>query len=150
MDVLTPWQRSYCMSRIRGKDTAPELYVRRVAHAQGLRFRLHREGLPGRPDLVFPGKGIALFIHGCFWHRHSGCPKASTPATNVAQWNVKFDKNVDRDRRVTAELEALGWRVVVIWECETKDPDVIAQILQEQVIDHPAPLASWKSRKVRG
>lgn len=110
------------MSRVRGKDTSPEMRVRRAAHALGLRYRLHKKELPGRPDLVFPKHRVALFVHGCFWHRHKGCPKASMPKSSVEFWQSKFDANVARDARVEAVLEALGWRVATIWECQTKCP----------------------------
>ena len=133
VDRLTPERRSWLMSRVGGKNTTPELRVRRAAHAQGLRFRLHRKDLPGKPDLVFPKRRVALFVHGCFWHRHPGCRKASNPGTRVEYWNEKFKANTTRDRRVALELEALGWRVVAIWECETKEPETLSRILREQV-----------------
>lgn len=108
------------MSRVGGKNTTPELKVRRAAHARGLRFRLHRKDLPGKPDLVFPKYKLALFVHGCYWHRHPGCSKASAPSSEF--WREKFETNVARDKRVIAELRRLGWRVGIIWECQTKDP----------------------------
>lgn len=108
------------MSRVRGKNTSPEMRVRRAAHALGLRFRLHRKDLPGKPDLVFPKHQIAMFVHGCFWHRHPECSKASIPKSRVEFWQKKFDANVARDARVEAELESLGWHVIIIWECDTK------------------------------
>ncbi len=109
------------MSRVRSKDTTVEMRVRRAAHALGLRYRLHRRDLPGTPDLAFPKHGVIIFVHGCFWHRHAGCSKASTPKSRVAFWQRKFDKTVERDRRAVEELEALGWRVETLWECETRD-----------------------------
>lgn len=118
------------MSRVRGKDTTPEIRVRRAAHAMGLRFRLHRKDLPGRPDLVFSKHRVALFVHGCFWHRHPGCAKASTPKSRTEFWQGKFDTNVARDSRVAKELEALGWRVLTIWECDTKNPTLLTDILR--------------------
>ena len=118
------------MSRVKGKNTTPEMRVRRAAHASGLRFRLHRKDLPGKPDLVFPKFRVAMFVHGCFWHRHNACSKASMPKSRTEFWRDKFDANVSRDARVEAELEALGWRVVTIWECETKLND-----LNERVLD---------------
>lgn len=134
VDRLTPERRSWLMSRVRGKDTWPEMRVRRAAHALGLRFRLHRKDLPGRPDLVFPKHRVALFVHGCFWHRHPGCAKASTPKSRTDFWQDKFDMNVARDARVVAELEALGWRVVTVWECDTKDEETLLRELGRQVI----------------
>jgi len=117
-DIMDPKRRSDLMAGIRSRDTAPELKVRRIAHRMGLRFRLHRKDLPGRPDLVFPKHRLAVFVHGCFWHRHQGCPRASTPKTRTAFWNAKLAANVTRDVRHEASLKALGWRVLVIWECE--------------------------------
>jgi DNA mismatch endonuclease (patch repair protein) len=115
--------RSRVMAAVRGKDTAPELTVRRLAHALGYRFRLHgfSEGrrLPGRPDLVFASRRKVVFVHGCFWHRH-GCPRGrSAPASNRRFWRDKFDRNVARDRRAAAALRRLGWGVMTIWECQT-------------------------------
>lgn len=121
------------MSRVRSKDTKPELAVRKAAHALGLRFRLHRRDLPGTPDLVFPSRQTALFVHGCFWHRHL-CARATSPATNVDYWTAKFDRNVRRDARNVAELRKLGWRCVRIWECETKDSRKLAGILWRKVV----------------
>ncbi len=121
MDRLTPEGRSKLMSRVPQKNTKPELKVRRAVHALGYRFRLHRRDLPGTPDLVFPGRRAVIFVHGCFWHRHPGCAKASTPTSNIDFWSTKFSKNVERDARKERELCILGWRVLVIWECETRD-----------------------------
>jgi len=123
------------MSRIGGKDTTPEIRVRRTAHTLGLRFRLHRRDLPGTPDLVFPKRRVALFVHGCFWHRHAACNRASTPITRREYWEDKFRTNVTRDKRATAELEALGWRVVIVWECETKNDGGLKQILRKTVLN---------------
>lgn len=113
--------RSALMARIRGKNTRPEMIVRCLVHRMGRRFRLHRGDLPGRPDLVFPAARIALFVHGCFWHRHPGCRLSSMPKTRVDFWRSKFEANIARDERVQAELRAAGWRVAVVWECETRD-----------------------------
>lgn len=117
-DFLSPVERSERMSRIRGKDTRPELLLRKALHRLGLRYRLHGTGLPGKPDLVFPRYKAVVFVHGCFWHHHTGCKIATTPKSNTPFWLEKFEKNVARDIRVAAELEALGWRVFVVWECE--------------------------------
>ena len=113
--------RSALMSRVRGKDTKPELVVRREAHALGYRFRLHRHDLPGTPDLVFPRLRKVVFVHGCFWHRHEGCSRTTTPTTRAAYWTQKFQQNIQRDRRNVAMLEELCWKILVIWECETFD-----------------------------
>ena len=111
--------RSELMRRVRGKDTTPERAVRRVAHALGYRFRLHRRDLPGTPDLVFPRLRRAIFVHGCFWHRHEGCSRTTTPKTRAAYWREKFDQNIRRDRRNLAALRDLAWEVLVVWECQT-------------------------------
>lgn len=131
MDRLTPARRSELMSKIRGKNTRPELAVRRTAHAMGLRFRLHRSDLPGKPDVVFPKFTTALFVHGCFWHRHPGCKKCSTPKSNITFWKSKFDKNIQRDEDVRQKLNALGWRVGTVWECETRNEETIKLRLYE-------------------
>lgn len=117
------------MRRIRSRDTAPEMTVRRMAHRLGLRFRLHRSDLPGTPDLVFPRHGTAVFVHGCFWHRHQGCRRASTPATRTEFWTDKFRKNVQRDLAVMEALADIGWRSVVVWECQVKDAHALEQVL---------------------
>ena len=106
------------MGRIQPRNTKPEIALRRQLHRLGLRFRLDRADLPGRPDIVVPRYKTVIFVHGCFWHRHTGCKVASTPKTRVEFWSRKFEVNVERDRRVTDELKALGWRVLVAWECE--------------------------------
>lgn len=109
------------MSRVKPKDTLPEMRVRKIAHALGYRFRLHRRDLPGQPDLVFPRLKLVLFVHGCFWHRHLGCKKASTPKSKVEFWEKKFARNTARDAENIAALRQLGWQVNIIWECETKN-----------------------------
>ena len=113
--------RSALMARVRGRDTAPERAVRSAAHSLGYRFRLHRRNLPGTPDLTFPRLRKVIFVHGCFWHRHAGCGRTTTPKTRAAYWREKFERNVERDRRNSARLGALGWEVLVVWECETFD-----------------------------
>lgn len=118
------------MSRVGSKNTSPEMRVRRLAHAMGLRFRLHRKDLPGKPDLAFPKYRAVVFVHGCFWHRHPDCPKASTPKSRTEFWNAKFASNIERDRRNEEALRALGWRVFTIWECEAKSDDEIRAILE--------------------
>lgn len=118
------------MARIGSKDTQPELTVRRLLTEMGLRYRLHRRDLPGKPDIVFGPRRLVLFVHGCFWHRHRGCRMASMPSANAAFWQTKFDANMARDRRNTAALKRAGWRVAVIWECETRQPERLARRLQ--------------------
>lgn len=117
-DILSPAQRSERMSLIKCKNTQPELLLRKLLHRQGLRFRLHRSGLPGRPDLVFPRFKAVVFVHGCFWHHHQGCKMAGTPKSNTEFWVAKFDRNTARDAQVSAQLMQQGWRVFTTWECE--------------------------------
>ena len=116
-DILTPQERSALMSRIRGVDTKPEFFVRRALHALGYRFRTHVGGLPGRPDVVFTRRHAAVFVHGCFWHRH-GCNKTYTPRSREQFWQAKFAGNVERDKRDQLRLTGDGWRVFIAWECE--------------------------------
>jgi DNA mismatch endonuclease (patch repair protein) len=123
-------ERSALMARVSSRDTRPEMAVRRAAHALGLRYRLHRRDLPGTPDLVFARFRTVVFIHGCFWHRHAGCRRATTPKTRRDFWQTKFDANVERDRRTVAALESAGWAVVVIWECEAIDEQPLKLRLQ--------------------
>lgn len=113
------------MARIRKTDTRPELAVRRAAHRLGLRFRLHRRDLPGTPDLVLPGCKAVVMVHGCFWHQHEGCRLARQPKSRLDYWLPKLERNRQRDAEALAALEALGWRVVTIWECEVRDPDAV-------------------------
>lgn len=120
------------MANIRGRNTQPELAVRRAAHGLGLRFRLYRRDLPGSPDLLFPGRRTAVFVHGCYWHRHNGCKYAYTPKSNVEFWMNKLQTNVARDIRTKQELKARGWNVVVIWECETKRNETLIEILTSE------------------
>lgn len=125
------------MSRIRSRDTKPEIVVRRVAHRLGYRFRLHRRDLPGTPDLVFPVRRKVVFVHGCFWHRHAGCRFAYEPKSNVSKWQAKFRDNVARDTRVRTALSELGWEVLTVWECETRDIERLSNALIE-FLDDPA------------
>lgn len=119
-DVLSKEQRQRCMSRIKSKDSKPELMVRQFLFANGFRFRLHRKDLPGKPDLVLPKYKTAIFINGCFWHGHSDCKYASIPETNYEFWSSKISGNIERDRINTSKLKDLGWRVVEIWQCQLK------------------------------
>jgi len=116
-------KRSAMMARIGPRDTAPELTVRRTLHRLGYRFRLHRKDLPGRPDITLPRHRVVVLVHGCFWHRHPDCRYAYTPKSRVEFWTKKFQQNVERDARVQRELEARGWTVLTVWECETFDTD---------------------------
>lgn len=122
-DRLLPSQRSALMARVRSKDTAPELIVRKIVHALGYRFRLHGKDLPGRPDLVLPRHHAVIFVHGCFWHRHSDCRRASLPKSRTKFWHSKLARNSERDSIAHRQLRAAGWRVLVVWECQTKKLD---------------------------
>jgi DNA mismatch endonuclease, patch repair protein len=133
MDVVSSDKRSAMMTNIKSRNTRPELAVRRDAHRLGLRFRLHRRDLPGYPDIVFPGKRTVVFVHGCYWHRHTGCKFAFIPKSNVEFWQKKFQNNVARDLRVRQELEDRGWKVITIWECETKDQKMVVDVLTQKV-----------------
>jgi len=117
-DILTRKQRSKLMSKVRSRDTKPEWILRCGLHRLGFRYRLRNSHLPGSPDIVFPKFHAAVFVHGCYWHRHPGCKDASTPKSNSDFWEKKFDENVARDRRTMGQLENLGWRILVVWECE--------------------------------
>jgi DNA mismatch endonuclease (patch repair protein) len=117
-DRLSREERSALMSRIKSRDTGPEIALRRALFGRGLRFRIHRRGLPGKPDIVFVSKRVAVFCHGCFWHGHEGCYRA--PKTNMEFWSRKLAANMDRDRRNRMALEAMGWRVVQVWECHIR------------------------------
>ena len=127
MDNTDPATRSAVMSRIRSRDTKPEMAVRRALHAAGLRYRLHRKDLPGRPDLVFPSRRVALFVHGCFWHQH-GCHLSHAPASRLEYWGPKLRRNKERDAENTAALEAAGWTVMQIWECDTRKPEALLEL----------------------
>jgi DNA mismatch endonuclease (patch repair protein) len=123
MDVVSPATRSRMMAGIRGKDTKPEILVRKMLHAAGYRFRLHRRDLPGSPDIVLPKYRLAIFVHGCFWHQHEGCKFATVPATRAEFWEKKLASNRGRDQRDIGKLLSDGWRVMVIWECMLRDKD---------------------------
>jgi len=119
-DVLKPDQRSRCMSAIRDRDTAPELLLRRLLHSLGYRYRIHYSRLPGKPDVVFPKRRRAIFVHGCFWHRHNCKAGRSSPSTRRAFWTKKLQANRKRDRRQMLELRRLGWKVLTVWQCQLK------------------------------
>jgi DNA mismatch endonuclease (patch repair protein) len=140
MDVVDAATRSKMMSGIHSKNTRPEMAVRKYLHAQGFRYRLHARGLPGSPDLVLPKCRVAIFVHGCFWHRHAGCRYATTPATNAERWATKFRANTERDARNDAALRAAGWRVIVVWECELKrDPLERLRRLVDEIMETGSP-----------
>ncbi len=120
MDKLTLEQRRKAMQAVKGKDTVPEILIRKYLHSHGYRFRLHRKDLPGKPDIVLPKIRTVVFVNGCFWHRHPGCEHASMPVSNIAYWEKKFNNTIRRDKEQYRKLRELGWKVVVIWECEIK------------------------------
>jgi DNA mismatch endonuclease (patch repair protein) len=131
-DIVDSSTRSRMMAGIQGKDTTPEMQIRRGLHALGFRFRLHDRKLPGRPDLVLPGYRAVIFVHGCFWHHHPGCHYATMPATRPDFWQKKFRENRERDARNRQKLEEQGWRVFTVWECGLKhDPEGVLEVLAE-------------------
>jgi len=130
MDRLSRSHRSWNMSRIKSRDTSTELTVRSVLHDMGYRFRLHRKDLPGKPDIVLPKYRTVIFVHGCFWHRHTECKYAYTPKSNVEFWEKKFKANVERDQNNNRILQELGWRIIVIWECQTQNLEPLKYLLE--------------------
>ncbi|WP_439524130.1 very short patch repair endonuclease [Marivita sp.] len=135
-DRISKEHRSWNMSRIRGKDTKPELILRSLLHRAGFRFRLHVPGLPGKPDIVLPKYCTVIFVHGCFWHRHEGCSNSTMPKTRPQFWQEKFDRTVERDWEKQAKLESAGWRVLTVWECELRtDPSKLAYSIKNQILE---------------
>ena len=134
-DVVDSKTRSRMMAGIRSRDTKPERQVRSMLHRMGYRFTLRNRKLPGSPDIVLPRYRTAIFVHGCFWHRHPGCPKAITPATRAEFWQHKFAANVARDARAVQALDTLAWRVITVWECELRHPETVRQQLQRLISD---------------
>ncbi|MFZ1576335.1 MAG: very short patch repair endonuclease [Chromatiaceae bacterium] len=130
-DTLTPAQRSERMSRVRGKDTAPEMKLRRLIHGMGYRYRLHVGDLPGKPDLVFPSRHAVIFMHGCFWHRHANCKLARLPKSKLDFWETKLEENRQRDLRYQERLKAMGWGVLIVWECELQNLDHVSRVVGE-------------------
>lgn len=133
-DIVPPSVRSLMMSGIKGKNSRPEMLVRRMLFAAGYRFRLHRRDLPGTPDIAMPSRKIAIFVHGCFWHAHKGCKYAKIPATRPEFWTAKLQANVDRDRRAVENLTTMGWRVLCVWECATRDKETVKS-LEDKIIN---------------
>lgn len=128
-DVFQPEERSRIMAKVRGENTSPERLVRSLVHRMGYRFRLHCKDLPGKPDIVLPRHKKVIFVHGCFWHQHEGCPHAARPTSNIEYWNRKLDRNIIRDRENLHKLEYLGWNVLIVWECETRDREKLLEKL---------------------
>lgn len=133
MDTVSPEKRSWVMSRVKGRNTEPERRVRSLLHRLGFRFRIQRKDLPGTPDVVLPKYKTVIFVHGCFWHRHAGCKRATTPANNAEYWQKKFARNVARDALVERTLRESGWRVIIVWECELRDMNVLALSLSRRI-----------------
>jgi DNA mismatch endonuclease (patch repair protein) len=129
-DKVSKEQRSANMRAVRSRNTQPEVRVRQIAHALGYRFRLHFRKLPGNPDIAFPGRRKAVFVHGCFWHRHKGCRRASIPKSNRAFWRAKLARNASRDAEELAAIRKQGWRALVVWECEIKNERRLAARLR--------------------
>ncbi|MFN3166117.1 MAG: very short patch repair endonuclease [Phycisphaeraceae bacterium] len=127
VDTLSKAERSRLMSRVRGKDTEPELVVRSMLHKLGYRYRLHLSKLPGKPDLVFPGRKKVIFVNGCYWHRHTCRRGRSVPDSNREVWLSKFKANRARDRAVRRQLKSMGWSVLTVWQCELKDPESVIE-----------------------
>lgn len=136
-DVHTPAQRSFNMSRIRGRDTKPEKLLRSLLHRAGLRFRKNVKTLPGKPDIVLPRHRAVVLVHGCYWHRHPGCRFTTTPASNAPFWTEKFEQTVERDRRAERALREQGWRVFTVWECELRGS---AARTAQELVDNILPL----------
>ena len=128
-DVFTPAERSRVMAAVGSRNTAPEIAVRRNLTLRGLRYRLHRKDLPGRPDIVLPGRGLLIFVNGCFWHGHD-CGRGTIPASNRRFWRSKLARNVQRDHEQQTRLAALGWKVAVVWECQTRNPRTLDSVVE--------------------
>ncbi len=133
MDIVSKEKRSEMMSRIRGKDTVPEKQVRALLHRMGYRFRLYVKNLPGQPDIVLPKYRTVILVHGCFWHRHLGCKYAYQPKSRKEFWQKKFQENIERDKQKEKALQFLGWKVIIIWECELEDPKKIEKKLKRLI-----------------
>ena len=133
MDIFDKSKRSWIMSHVKGKDTKPEIIVRSIVHGLGFRFRKNKSDLPGKPDIVLAKHRKVIFVHGCFWHGHKKCSRASRPQSNKSFWTKKLDKNIARDKKTERELEFQGWNVLIIWTCETKgfSPFTFPSVLQE-------------------
>ena len=135
-DRISPAKRSALMSKVRNRNTAPEMTVRRILHRMGYRFRLHSNKLAGHPDIILPRHHKVIFVHGCFWHGHD-CPRGKRPTSNVEFWNRKLDHNIERDRLVFSALIEAGWQVLVVWQCQTKNALRLEQILTEFMLMKP-------------
>ncbi|MBM4273681.1 MAG: DNA mismatch endonuclease Vsr [Deltaproteobacteria bacterium] len=135
-DIFTQEKRSRIMAAVKGKDTQIELQVRKELHKRGLRYRLHIKELPGKPDLVFPRYKVALFVNGCFWHGHANCQKASLPSSNIEFWEKKIRRNRERDIASITKLQELGWRCLVLWECQLDRNEIDWDSLTTEILEH--------------
>lgn len=140
MDIVDRAKRSQMMAGIKSKNTLPERLVRSFLHARGFRYRLHARKLPGSPDLVLPKHKTVIFVHGCFWHRHAGCKYATNPSSNIELWVLKFQENAERDSRNMRALQALGWKVIIVWECELRKTatERLGHLVNEILLDSPS------------
>jgi DNA mismatch endonuclease, patch repair protein len=132
-DIFSVKKRSEIMSKVRSKNTKPEIVVRKLLHHLGFRFRLHKKELPGKPDIVLPKYKTVVFVNGCFWHQHEGCKKSKLPKSNRVFWVDKLSNNIKRDKKNICALEDLGWQVIIVWECELKDLDFVEKMLVEKI-----------------
>lgn len=133
-DTLTVTERSRLMSKIRGKNTSPEIAVRSLLHRVGYRFRVHVSSLPGKPDIVLPKYRTVIFVHGCFWHRHKGCKAATTPKSHRKFWAEKFKRNIANDRKHVRQLRQLSWKVVTVWECQLRHPGKVLRHIEKMLV----------------
>ncbi|MBA4317990.1 MAG: very short patch repair endonuclease [Flavobacterium sp.] len=131
MDTISKEARSRNMAAIKSKNTKPEIVLRKMLHANGLRFRLHRKDLPGKPDIVLPKYKTVIFVHGCFWHRHKNCKRASTPKSNIKYWIEKFKYNIERDLRIKNKLKSYKLNVLIVWECQTNEKNTFLEIINK-------------------
>lgn len=150
IDRVTKQVRSRIMASIRSVDTEPELRLRKFLHSRGLRYRLHDKSLPGKPDLIFRKCGVALLVHGCFWHRHKNCMYATSPKSNESFWVAKFAKNIERDKHVVESLLSEGWRIGIIWECLFKSDDVSEALLEVEqfIVASDTRYAEWSASSI--
>lgn len=142
-DIKSPAERSKNMAAIKGKDTKPEMIVRRFLHREGFRFRLHRKDLPGKPDIVLPKYRTVIFVHGCFWHRHDGCRFATMPATRQDFWRAKFERTKERDQNVLQSLLENSWRVIILWECGLKHRHCQYREIPFLITDSSSLVCQW-------
>ncbi|HOB52797.1 MAG TPA: very short patch repair endonuclease [Acidobacteriota bacterium] len=134
-DVFSKEKRSWIMSRVKGRDTKPEIIVRSLVHRMGFRFRIHRRDLPGKPDIVLPRHKKIIFVHGCFWHGHKLCRYSKRPTTNKLFWNKKLEGNIERDKRFRRMLSRKGWEVLIVWQCEIQKPQTLLRKLEKFLHD---------------